>query len=213
MRITAITLQTRDKNRVNVSVDGSYRFSLDIAQVIDLGIKVGNEYSQQQLIDIESESLFGKLYMRALEYCLRRYHSSFEIKTYLNSKSRPTRDKKGNIKPGYSQIVIDRVYDKLCEKGYVDDVRFATYWIENRSLKKGVSRRKMTNELIKKGVSKSTIESILRSSSRSDSDEMQKIILKKRSKYPDDKKLVKYLLGQGFEYDDVKKAVNFKEDD
>jgi hypothetical protein len=41
MKITGITAQQRDKNRINVMVDGKYRFSLDILQLGDLGIKVG----------------------------------------------------------------------------------------------------------------------------------------------------------------------------
>ena len=38
MKITDISLQARDKNRVNVSVDGKYRFSLDIFQVGELAL-------------------------------------------------------------------------------------------------------------------------------------------------------------------------------
>jgi len=45
MKITDISLQARDNNRVNVSVDGVYSFSLDIAQVTDLNLKVGRELS------------------------------------------------------------------------------------------------------------------------------------------------------------------------
>lgn len=38
MQITAITAQQKDKNRVNVMVDGKYRFSLDVFQYADLGL-------------------------------------------------------------------------------------------------------------------------------------------------------------------------------
>jgi regulatory protein len=37
---------------------------------------------------------------------------------------------------------------------------------------------------------------------------MSKIIAKKRSRYPDDKKLMQYLARQGFSYDDIKKALD-----
>jgi hypothetical protein len=43
MIITGITAQQKDKNRLNVMVDGKYRFSLDIFQYADLGIKVGKD--------------------------------------------------------------------------------------------------------------------------------------------------------------------------
>ena len=57
MIITAITAQQKDQNRVNVMVDGVYRFSLDILQVGDLGIKVGKDYTEQELQELEVESV------------------------------------------------------------------------------------------------------------------------------------------------------------
>ena len=39
--ITALTAQVRNADRVNVFIDGTYDFSLDVAQVVDCGVKVG----------------------------------------------------------------------------------------------------------------------------------------------------------------------------
>ena len=89
MKITDISLQTRDKNRVNVSVDGKYRFSLDVFQVGELGIKIGREYTDEELTALEDESWFGKLYARAMEYCLTRPRSVKEMRDYLWRKTRP----------------------------------------------------------------------------------------------------------------------------
>ena len=80
MKITGITSQTKNDNRVNVMVDGAYRFSLDIFQLSDLGIRVGKEYTEEELLELESESQFGKLYARTLEYCLMRPHSAKEVR-------------------------------------------------------------------------------------------------------------------------------------
>ena len=66
MKITAITPQKKDKNRINIMVDGSYRFSLDVFQYADLGIKIGKEYSDEELRNLEQASLFGKIYTRSL---------------------------------------------------------------------------------------------------------------------------------------------------
>ncbi|MEI7917780.1 MAG: RecX family transcriptional regulator [Candidatus Saccharibacteria bacterium] len=207
MKITAISLQIRDKNRVSVSVDGKYRFSLDLSQVISLGLKNAQDYTDEELLAFEAESQLGKLYGRALEYCLMRPHSAKEVRDYLYRKTRPSRSKTGELKPGVSPDLTVRVYDKLVEKRYIDDQKFANYWIENRSLTKGASRRKLTAELRSKGVEASIIEQILGSTERNDSLEIQKIIAKKRSKYPDDQKLMMYLARQGFNYDDIKSAL------
>ena len=76
MKITSISAQKRDNNRFNISVDGKYRFSLGLSQLIDLGIKVGREYDEAGLVELETESQFGKVYSRALEYCLMRPHGA-----------------------------------------------------------------------------------------------------------------------------------------
>lgn len=211
MKITSISAQTRNPDRVNVSVDGKYRFSLDVYQVVDLGIKVGNEYSQEELENLEGESQFGKLYARALEYCLMRPHSSREVRDYLWRKTRDTKYKSrsGEIKEraGVSQEVASRVFDRLAEKGYIDDERFVRWWVDNRNLKKGISRRKLVAELRQKGVAVEVIEKCLDESSRNDESELSKVIAKKSSRYDDPIKFTQYLVRQGFSYDDVKSAL------
>jgi len=212
MKITDISLQARDKNRVNVSVDGKYRFSLDVYQVGDLGLKIGKEYTDKELTELETESQYGKMYARTLEYCLMRPHSAKEVRDYLYRKTRTVKmrsKKTGELydKPGVSQEVTSRVFDRLVEKGYIDDEKFTRYWVENRSLTKGASKRKLTAELRSKGVEQTIIEKFLAESARSDDDEIMKIIAKKRNRYPDDQKLMQYLARQGFSYDDIKAAL------
>lgn len=212
MKITAITAQVRDRNRVNISVDGVYRFSLDIFQVSELSLKVGKEYSEDELVELEQESQFGKLYARALEYCLMRPHSSREVQDYLWRKTRTTKvkTKDGQMKErvGVSSAIADRVFERLVEKGYIDDEKFTWYWVENRSLTKGASRRKLTAELRAKGVEQTIIDQAFEATTRSDDDELKKVIAKKRGRYPDDQKLMAYLAGQGFGYDDIKQALS-----
>lgn len=208
MKVTGLTAQQKDKNRINVMVDGKYRFSLDIFQVADLGIRVGKDYTEQELVELETESQFGKTYARALEYCLMRPHSAKEVRDYLYRKTRDTRTKTGGIKKGVSPEITARVFERLVEKGYVNDEKFARYWIENRNLTKGASRRKLTAELRAKGVETGIIERLLVESPRSDEDELQKIIAKKRGRYADEQKFMQYLARQGFSYDDIKRALS-----
>lgn len=208
MKITGLTAQQKDKNRINVMVDGKYRFSLDMSQVIDLGIRVGKEYSDAELTALENESQFGKTYMRALEYCLSRPHSAKEVRDYLYRKTRDTRTKNGQVKKGISPEITARVYDRLVDKGYINDEKFARFWVENRNLKKGTSRRKLQAELRAKGVESNLIDQLLSDSPRSDEDELRKIIAKKQSRYPDRQKFMQYLARQGFSYDDIKQALD-----
>lgn len=214
MKITNISIQAKNKDRVNVSVDGKYRFSLDIFQVGDLGIKVGKEYTDDELTELETESQFGKLYGRALEYTMMRPHSAKEVRDYLWRKTRPTLDKNGEKRAGVSSEIADRVYRRLCDRNYIDDEKFARYWVENRNQTKGSSQRKLVNELRVKGVDMAIIDQAVLASERTDGDEIKKIIVKKRRKYADDTKLMQYLARQGFSYDDIKTALeNYEEFD
>lgn len=211
MKITSIAAQIRNPDRVNISVDGKYRFSLDIFQLTEHGVKVGKEYSEEELAVLESESTYGKLYTKSLEYCMLRPHSSREMRDYLWRKTRETKYKSrsGEIKSreGLSQEIADRVYERLVEKGYIDDEKFARWWVENRNLRKGTSRRKLQAELTAKGVSSGIVIAVLEGSERNDTDELKKIIQKKQAKYPDKQKLMQYLARQGFSYDDIKEAI------
>lgn len=207
MKITAVTPQQKDKKRVNVMVDGKFRFSLDIFQYADLGIKIGRDYTEEELTALETESSFGKVYARALEYCLMRPHSAKEVRDYLYRKTRDSRTKTGEIKKGIAPEITVRVFDRLVEKGYIDDEKFARYWVENRNLTKGVSGRKLTVELQAKGVDRGVVERALQVTTRDEASELQKVIAKKRARYSDDQKFMQYLARQGFSYDDIKEAL------
>lgn len=206
-KITALKVQVRDKSRVNVFVDGKYLFSLDINQVAELGIKTGNQYSPEELADLENESQYGKLYTRSLEYAFTRPRSQREMRDYLYRKTRDTRTKEGYVKKGVSAELTVRVFDRLSEKGYVDDEKFARFWVENRNMRKGSSMRRLKSELSAKGVKADIIETVIGATDRTDIEEIQKIIVKKAKRYDDEQKLIAYLARQGFRYDDIKEAL------
>ena len=67
MKVTSLSSQVRNPDRVNVSIDGKYRFSLDVSQITDLNVRVGRELENDEVAELEIESQFGKLYARALE--------------------------------------------------------------------------------------------------------------------------------------------------
>lgn len=212
MKITALTSQQKSENRINVFVDGKYRFSLDMYQVIDLKLQVGKEYTEEELVELETESQFGKLYGRALEYCMMRPHSGKEVRDYLYRKTLDRRTKDGSLRKGADKAVAERVFERLLEKGHINDEQFTRWWIENRNLKKGASRRKLTAELRAKGVDLQIIDQHLAGTSRTDEDELQKVISKRAGRYSDPQKLMQYLARQGFSYEDIKAALQDSSD-
>ena len=61
----------------------------------------------------------------------------------------------------------------------------------------------MRLELQQKGISSKIIDEVLAESGRSEIEELRKIIARKAKKYPDEQKLIQYLLRQGFNYSDI----------
>lgn len=234
LKITDIRQAVKNPNRVNIYVNGKYRFSLDIAQVVDLGIKVGRVLSDEELAECKKASEYGKEYQRALEWVLVRPRSIRELREYLKRRKnlRAAKERKDEwqqeremaeaIARGEDRVAErmkrrietkttgekydfdDLIVERLCEKGYVDDRKFAEYYVENRFVKKGISRKRLKMELAKKGIDRATIDEVV--DVRSDEDEILKIIAKKRAKYDDDK-LTAYLCRQGFDYQTVQNLV------
>lgn len=206
MQITNLTAQVKNPDRINVFVDGKFRFGLDVSQIVDLGIKVGLEIDDVSLAELEIESQFGKLYAQALSYSFVRPRSVREVRDYLWKKSQSKLLKSGKKTTGLPLELTERVVQILLEKGYLDDIKFTTWWVENRFLKKGVSRRRLEQDLFRKGVSSEIIKQVLTESNRDDESELKKMLAKKRARY-DDQKLLAYLVRQGFNYDDVRQAM------
>ena len=211
--ITDIKQAVKNQNRANIFVNGKYRFSLDIFQLTQLNIKVGSKFTKTEIENLEQQSEFGKLYALALNYCLMRPHSKKEISDYLwkktlNRKLKNRKTGKFYEKKGVSKISVEQVLNRLIEKKYIDDEKFAKFWVENRNQRKGSSIKKIKSELFSKGVSSDIIEQVLSESNRNDEDEIQKIIAKKAKKYTDEQKLIAYLARQGFSFDEIKKAIS-----
>ena len=197
LKITDIRQAVKNENRVNVFVNKKYSFSLDVAQLVDLKLKVGTGITKDELAEYKKLSEFGKLYQRTLEWVLVRPRSEKETNDYLYKK---VYEKK------LDKDYIYKIIEKLKDKKYLDDKKFADYYVENRFVKKGISARRLKMELMKKGIKKEIIEKVLSDSVRNDEDEILKIIAKKRARY-DDEKLTQYLCRQGFSYELVQNLV------
>lgn len=208
LKITNLKQGVKNPNRVNVFVNDKYSFSLDIAQVVDLGVKVGREITTDELVRFKRASEYGKLYQRTLEWVLVRPRSVREVQDYLGRKLKTiSLDSSFVGCEGCSEDASELSRDiiaRLVNKGYLDDRKFAEYYVENRFVKKGVSQKRLRLELIKKGVDKDIIDEVL--GARNDEEEIRKMIAKKRAKY-DDEKLMVYLVRQGFSYDLIRQVM------
>ncbi len=222
--VTKISGGVKNPSRVNIFIDGQFCFSLSITEVVDLKIKVGNQYSDEELEQLKHTSNFGKLYQRTLEYALSRPHSEKEIRDYLRRKkikNEIIEKKEDNYQKNFkiknlkkttflfSDQDVEEIIRKLKQRKYIDDGIFARYFVENRRRIKGSSEKKLKMELRSKGISENVIEELFMIDEsgkkiRDDECEINKIIEKKRRLGYNDQKLASYLFRQGFSYDLIK---------
>lgn len=193
MKITAIKQQVKNENRVSVFVDEKYSFSLTLDQLITEKLKKGLDLSESEVKSLKKKSADGKLRIRAIEWLCIRPRSEKELKDYLRKK---------NTESDYSQNLIN----EMTEKKYLSDENFAKWFLElkKRQLK---SQKEIVFLLRQKGVSRQIINHLLENNDVIDRENLKNLILKKRSKYKDDTKLMSYLIRKGYSFSDVKEAL------
>ncbi|HEX6258119.1 MAG TPA: RecX family transcriptional regulator, partial [Candidatus Saccharimonadales bacterium] len=189
----------KTRGRFNVFVDGVYSFSLDEMQLLESGIKRGQQVSDQALNSLKEESLFGKAYARMLEYIFRRLRSEKELRDYAWRKQWPPE-------------LTEQLLARLRQKGYVDDAKFAAAWVRSRQATKPTSRRKLQLELKQKGVDGSIIQVALEDESHDEYAELRRIVQKRHKRYDDEQKFIAYLARQGFSFDAIKTVLSEAEE-
>jgi regulatory protein len=198
MTITAIKQQIKNPNRTSIYVDGKYSFSLDLNQLLEYKIKIGLELNETDIKKFTKLSKEGKLKSRALEWLLSRPHSKNEFSDYLMRKK-------------IDHDLINLWSEEFAQKKYLNDEIFAKWWVTLRRDTKNSSYRKLQLELRQKGIDSEIIQSVLEHSEEDERLALKKMIAKK-SKLPkfqrDQKKLIAYLVGQGFKYSDITHTLN-----
>ncbi len=215
MEVTKLSSQIKNPDRINIFLNNKYEFSLDISQVIDLAVKPGNIYSDEEVVVLRREGEFSKYYTKAMVYSLARPRSTREISDYLYRQTRTkTYLVKGERREriGMAPELSQRIINKLIEKKYLNDENFARYWVENRNLKKGISERTLKQELLKKGVSQEIVNTVIENSERNDEEELKKVIAKRRHRYESDDKFIKYLMSKGYQYYQIQEVLSADND-
>jgi regulatory protein len=195
MKITKISQQIKNENRANIFIDGKYYFSLTVSQLFDSGIKVHDEIDEAKLATFKKMSQDGKLKIRTLEWLMIRPRSQKELHDYLYRKKVDTED-------------IGLWIKEFQKKSYQNDESFASWWVEQRRSKKR-SAKFIKSELRAKGIKSEMIDDALATSLVDDKLALKELVAKKRLllKYQDDKKLIEYLIRQGYYYSLIKEVL------
>ena len=140
-KITTITAQKSDPNRVNVYLDGEFAFGL--ARITAAWLKVGEELEEDKIRKLQADDAKEHAIQQALLFLSYRARSESEIRTNLRKQEIP-------------EDVIEQTIERLRQDGLANDGQFAKAWIENRSTFRPRSRRMLAMELRQKGLDDET---------------------------------------------------------
>ena len=189
MKITRLTIQKNNNERVNIFLDGIYCLSLTKDQILDNKLFVNKEIDEPELELLKRSSNEGLVKAKTIEWLFIRPRSARELSLYLLKKK---------IDPELSQKIISEMQNKK----YQNDQQFCEWWVDQR-LAKNMSLTKIKSELFSKGINRTVVEQVINNKNINESKNMALFIQSKRltQKYPDKLKLKKYLFSKGYSYD------------
>lgn len=200
LKITEVSPQKNNNLKVNVFVDGEYRFSLDGADAILRGISTGKELCEKDIANLMMDSQFAKARDKALDILSRKSITSHDLGASLAQK-------------GYDDIVICEVIKDLESLGYIDDESYASMYFEY-CLEKMWGKKKITYEMKQKGISDVIIETVLGEYEDDAALEQMTDAIKQKYMYCDlsdpktKAKITRYFASRGFDFSQINTAIN-----
>ena len=144
--ITALRIQKRNKNRVNVYLDGQFAFGL--AAIEAASLRMGQTLENDEIIQLQKKDAIKRAYERALNFLSYRPRSKAEVRRNLRKK---------DIEPH----IIEAVVTRLKHAKLLDDREFAHYWVDNRTRFNPRGLRGLRYELRQKGIASAIIDDVL----------------------------------------------------
>lgn len=199
--ITKIEIQKRNKERVNIYLDGEYAFSINAELVYKENLKVKDEVDIDKLKSVADKESYIRCKNSAIKIIERSYKTEKEVIDKLRLK-------------GYEDKHIDSSIKFLKEYNFLNDNYYAEAFVRDRLNTKGSQRIKQ--DLMRKGISKDIIEEKISDIDKNaEKDVARKLaekkigIIKKSENdiYKISGKLYRFLISKGYTYDIVKEVV------
>jgi regulatory protein len=190
--ITELKFQQRNKERVNIYLDGEYAFGLNAVEAARL--HKGQVLSEAEIAELKDQDERNRAFDRAVKFLSYRPRSRVEVERYLRGKS-------------IDKAVRDDVIGRLEQAKYLDDEAFARFWLENRERFRPRGARALRYELRQKGVGDEIISQVL--SDLDDEASAWRAVegrLSRWSSLPGEEfrqKVVGYLSRRGFDYSTI----------
>lgn len=196
-KITALKVQNRNQDRVNVYLDGS--FSFGIAKVVAAWLRVGQVINEEKIAQLKNSDQREVALQKALHFLDYRPRSEKEVLRKLSEK-------------GFNEAIINDTINRLKDTGLLGDEQFARVWVDNRVTFRPRSHRALAMELRQKGISDEIISTVL-SDIADDEILGYEVAIKQARKYAGYEwcdfrnRLTGYLGRRGFHYSVIKPLV------
>lgn len=195
-KVTALKVQVRNKNRVNVYLDGEFAFGL--VKIEAAKLRLGQVLSDADIERIKESDESEMAFEKAVKFISYRPRSEKEVRDNL---------KKKEITAG----LIDEAIARLKRVGLLNDEQFAQMWVESRSHSKPKGTRALKIELRQKGLSREAADAAV---AGTDDVEVARRLaasraprLKKLNKMEFKRKLGDYLARRGISYEILSEVV------
>jgi regulatory protein len=138
--ITGIVPSSRKPGRFELLVDGRHQATVSLDAIERLGLATGRAYDPVRA-EVEREAAVLATYDRALNMLALRARSSRELQRQL-------------VRKGESPEHVDAALARLRAVGLLDDGAFARQFARSKALGTGMSRRRIQQELARRGVAR-----------------------------------------------------------
>jgi len=189
--------------RVLVHFDNGTGILLNYEIFMKNGLRINNDLSESRFSLLQEDNIKHEIKLTAFNLLSRRIPSSSELKTKLRQKH-------------HNSPYIDEIVEYLIENKYLDDKKFAAQFIEEKGESKLWGNRKISSELKRRGINYELAdEEFITEHLENNSGHLMAAAQKKLKnltgrKIPDKmirQKLIAFLLGKGFNYDDISAVV------
>ena len=193
MKITDIQSLVHKPGFYRVSVDNKALGYVDSTVVTSLGLAINKTISEEDYQVLIKQIKFTSLYNKAIRYADRRLRSKQEVIDFLR------------VNGSEGQMSI-KIVDRLIELSIIDEQKLAEAYIHDVQLSRPLSRSAIKLKLRQKKIPENIIDQVLTKLKQTDHDSLDLLIHKKAKSYSyinNQPKLFRYLLRQGFSYQDI----------
>jgi regulatory protein len=193
-------------NRYNIFLDGEFAVGVSQDTLAEFGLYKGKDFTSIKLEEVIKFDFFQRILAKALRLVAASPKTVKTLRFKLDSEVK-------NKSEDYSieidaKAIVEEVLVKLQDLGYVDDLRFATEFVNSRLSSRPRSKELIKSELYSKGVDKETIDAVLLDLAPDDYNNASMLLEKKYGTNKilkgEDKK-INFLRGKGYNWDVISK--------